>query len=155
MTEKTLSVTAIKHGIAIDHIRAGQALHIIQVFQLDRDGSHITAGINLSSKGLGKKDIIKITDADFSENLLHGISVFAPEATINLIENFKVIKKFSVSTPEEIKRVLICPNPKCITNHEPDDSYFHIDTQKNDIKLLCHYCEKSFDLTDIHAYNPL
>lgn len=154
MVEKTLSVTAIENGMVIDHIRAGQALSIIQVFELNRDTYRITVGLNLTSHGLGKKDIIKVKDCIFNEDLAHGISVFAPEATINVIENFEVIKKISVNTPKAIKRVLICPNKKCITNHEPDDSFFHVLADNKQIKLVCHYCERPFLLQDIKAYQP-
>jgi aspartate carbamoyltransferase regulatory subunit len=149
---RQLSVNAIEQGIVIDHIQAGQALPIIHVFQLNKRHDQITIGLNLTTQTGLKKDLIKIENCVMDEDLAHGIAVFSPQATINLIEDFTVSKKITVSTPKLIQRVLLCPNPKCITNHEPDPSCFHVQTSSQNVILLCHYCEKKFELQDIKSF---
>lgn len=43
--------------------------------------------------------------------------------------------------PDELKGIVKCNNPKCITNNEPMQTWFHvIDKEKGLLK--CHYCEK-------------
>lgn len=154
MVATTLSVTAIENGLVIDHIRRGRAAAILSVFRLSEQGTKVTVGLNLQSISLTCKDIIKIEGKAISNDLAHGIAVFAPEATINVIKDFKVVDKISVHTPEHIAKVLICPNPRCITNHEPDPSLFHVEQQSQKTKLCCHYCEKIYDLDAITAFNP-
>ena len=142
---KTLSVAAIKNGTVIDHIPAGQALRIIRLLNLITSKHKITLGLNLPSKSMGHKDVLKIEARILSEAEASDVIVFAPKATINLIENFEVTKKISPRLPEAIKNVFICPNAICITHTEPVASFFYIDEQNKRIKLTCKYCEKRFD----------
>ena len=57
---ETLSVSAIKNGTVIDHISPGQALRIIQLLSLPSSKYTVTIGLNLHSKLIGIKDLIKI-----------------------------------------------------------------------------------------------
>ena len=142
---KTLSVSAIKNGTVIDHIRSGQALRIMRLLRMLHDKQKITLGLNLTSKRIGTKDIIKIENRALSNEEANEIVVFAPEATINIIENFEVIQKVKTHLPEKIANVFLCPNPDCITRHEHVISLFHIEERGAHIKLSCHFCEKTFD----------
>ncbi|MHB1948210.1 MAG: aspartate carbamoyltransferase regulatory subunit [Gammaproteobacteria bacterium] len=144
-TLETLSVAAIKNGTVIDHITAGQALHIIYLLSLNKSKSRITIGMQLPSKTMGTKDIIKVEDRVLSEDEANEIVVFAPTATINVIKDYEVIKKYTTHLPATMKSVFICPNPTCITQSEPIDTFFYISQQGKQIKLTCHYCEKPFD----------
>lgn len=142
---KTLSVAAIKNGTVIDHIPTGQALRIIRLLNLTNSKHKITLGLNLPSKSMGHKDLIKIEARLLSEAEASDIIVFAPKAIINIIENFEVTKKISTRLPEIIKGVFLCPNLVCITHTEPIPSFFYIEEQSKRIKLICKYCEKQFD----------
>jgi aspartate carbamoyltransferase regulatory subunit len=142
---KTLSVAAIKNGTVIDHIPAGQALRIIRLLKLLKEKHTTTLGLNLPSKRLQHKDIIKIENRVLNEMEANEVTIFAPEATINIINNFEVIKKISTRLPEHIIGIFICPNPVCITHNEPIDSCFYISEHGKNIKLTCKYCEKQFD----------
>lgn len=142
---KTLSVAAIKNGTVIDHIRAGQALRIMRFLRvLDAKKNKATLGLNLPSKLLGTKDIIKIENRALTNDEANEIVIFAPEATINLIQDFEVIQKFTTHLPASIANVFLCPNPPCITHTEAIETRFAIEDGKH-IKLRCHYCEKTFD----------
>src|SRR3990167_4815959 len=110
--EKTLSVTAINNGTVIDHIPAGQAITILRLLKLVDHKNQITIGLNLmGSRGL--KDLIKMENRYLSEREAHEIAIFAPDATINVIKDFKVIKKQSALLPETIVDIMRCPNPRC------------------------------------------
>ena len=60
---KVQEVRAIENGTVIDHIPSDQLFKIIRIMQLDRAPQRITFGINLESKRMGSKAIIKIADA--------------------------------------------------------------------------------------------
>lgn len=142
---KTLSVSAIKDGTVIDHIRAGDALRVIHLFRLLDAKNMVTLGLNLPSRRLGLKDLIKIENRVFSKNEANEIAIFIPEATINIVKNFEVIEKIATELPPTISNIFRCPNPKCITHNERAESIFYVEEQGKKVKLICHYCEKAFD----------
>lgn len=142
--EKTLSVSAIEHGVSIDHIPAGQAIRIVTLLGLASHKNKITIGLNLQSKQQGLKDIIKIQNRKLSEQEQHEVALIAPNATINFIENYQVIKKIKTSPPEYIVDHMRCPNPTCITNQDPMSSYFYVKQSNGCIRLICKFCEKSY-----------
>ena len=150
---KTLSVSAIKNGTVIDHIRAGQALRIVRLLGLlENNKNQVTLGLNLRSKLIGKKDLIKIENRVLTNEEANEIVIFAPEATINIIKDFDVIQKINTHLPNVIANVFICPNPVCVTHNEPVESVFHIEEQGKHIKLTCHYCEKIFDRDQVKVH---
>jgi aspartate carbamoyltransferase regulatory subunit len=142
---KTLSVSAIKNGTVIDHIRGGQALRIMRLLRVLEDKNKTTLGLNLPSKLLGIKDLIKIEARVLTHDEANEIMIFAPEATINIIKDFEVLHKIKTHLPATISGVFTCPNPICITHHEPIASFFNIAERGQRINLVCHYCEKTFD----------
>lgn len=148
----TLSVMAIKNGSVIDHIPVGQAVAIIRLLQLNDTAHQMTLGLNLHSVGMGLKDLIKIENRVLSEREIEQISVLAPHATINIIIDFKVAKKIKVKLPQTIRGLLRCPNLACITRHEKVESFFSLVPDKENLKLTCYYCEKSFTRTDMREY---
>ena len=149
MKEKTLSVSAIKEGTAIDHIRAGQALKIVRLLRFAAEGRRVTIGLNLKSGSLGLKDIIKIEDVFLTPSQAAQIAIFSPSATVNVIENYKVAKKFRVEMPEAIGSVLACPNSRCVTNGESLPTLFTVEENNSQVTLRCHFCEKSFSRDEI------
>lgn len=141
----TLAVSAIQNGTVIDHIAAGQGLRIIRLLALHNSSFKITIGLRLPSQLIGNKDLIKIEDRILTPHEANEIVIFAPAATINLIENFVVVQKIKTYLPKEIKNVFICPNPTCITQTEFTPSHFYIEQQTKTTQLMCHYCEKIFE----------
>ena len=141
----TLMVSAIHHGTVIDHIPHGQAIRIIYLLSLLDRQYQMMLGINLKSTRTGKKDLIKIENCFLTEEEVSRIVAFAPSATINLIENFSVIKKMSAGLPPTIRAVFVCPNPACITHAGVIETVFHLSEENHKIHLDCHYCEKTFD----------
>ena len=144
MDNKRLSVEAIENGTVIDHIPAGLGLAILRQFKLLHYGSAVTVGFNLPSKTQGSKDIIKISGVAFDDEAANRLALFAPEATVNTIANFKVVAKRHLTLPDEIAEVFRCPNANCASHGEPVKSRFSIRGQGSQTKLKCHYCEKTF-----------
>jgi len=145
-------VFAIDAGTVIDHINAGQALKIIRILNLAEQHRVVSIGLNFTSKRLQFKDIIKVENMELSTEEINRVAIFAPHATINIIRNFKVYKKRKVEIPKIIDYVVVCPNPKCITNNEETNSKFYVISKNGQLKLKCHYCEKIFEEKDIREY---
>ena len=57
---KTRLVSAIDNGVVIDHIPAGQSLKIMRLLHAVNSKQRVTLGLNLRSKTLKLKDLIKI-----------------------------------------------------------------------------------------------
>ena len=152
MMEKTLSVSAINDGTVIDHITPGGALTIVHLLKIIASQYQVTVGINLSSRSMGLKDLIKIENRKLTKKEVHEIAVFAPNATINFVKNYKIEKKIKASLPDIVEKILVCPNRYCITNSEALDSCFFVEEFKNKIKLRCKYCEKNFEREEIKNY---
>lgn len=144
MEKKQYSVEAIQNGTVIDHIPAGKGLAILRQFKLLHYGSAVTVGFNLPSKTQGSKDIIKITGVGLDDAAANRLALFAPEAVVNVIEDFKVVSKRRLSMPSEISEVFRCPNTNCASHGEPVKSRFYVRTQNAQTRLKCHYCEKTY-----------
>ena len=140
--EPTLVVSKIRCGTVIDHIPAGRALEILNVLGINgKEGYRMAILMNVESKKLGKKDIIKIEGKRLSPEDLNVIALLAPNATINIIEDFAVVEKHKVVIPDVIINVLRCPNPTCITNKKGEviETRFRV-LSREPLKLQCEYC---------------
>ena len=145
MGRKELVVSALENGTVLDHIPAENVYKALRILNLKGIENQITIGINLNSKQHGKKGIIKIADKFFEDNELNRLALLAPEATVNVIRDFKVVEKKKVELPKEIFGIAKCRNPKCVTNHQPITTRFTVNVKGNETSLLCHYCEKISD----------
>ena len=139
--KKELQVAALENGTVIDHIPSDKLFTVVSLLNLKDMDSNITIGYNLDSKKLGMKGIIKIADKFFTDEEINRISVVAPNIKLNVIRNYAVVEKKEAIMPDELKGIVKCNNPKCITNNEPMQTWFHV-TDKEKGLLKCHYCEK-------------
>ena len=136
-------VKPINNGTVIDHIAGGQALNVLKILGISgTTGATVSVVMNVESKKLGKKDIVKVEDRELREEELNRIALIAPAASINIIRNCRVIEKRPVDLPDEIVGVVRCQNPNCISNtHEPIKSRMLVKV-KNPVLLRCLYCEQ-------------
>ncbi|MEZ5315136.1 MAG: aspartate carbamoyltransferase regulatory subunit [Chlamydiales bacterium] len=139
-----LSVAAIEYGTVIDHIPAKTGLRIAHLLKLASYRHQVTLGLNLPSKTMGYKDLLKVEGREVSESEASQIAIFAPKATINIIQNFELVKKFSVTLPEKIEGILHCSNEHCVTNHQEILTRFKVSVSSHLISLKCYYCDKHF-----------
>ena len=139
---KELKITPIKDGTVIDHITPGNAIKVLHILKLpESTSSVVSAAINVRSK-MGKKDIVKIENRELDPKEVDKIALIAPKATINIIRNFGVIKKYKVHIPEEVVGIVKCSNPTCISNSkEPVKSRFLL-VSKDPPLIKCYYCER-------------
>jgi aspartate carbamoyltransferase regulatory subunit len=149
---RAFKVFTIEDGTVIDHIDAGQALKIISILNLTSENHIVTAGFNFPSSKMGYKDIIKVENRVLTQDEANRVAIFAPHASINIIENYEVEKKFSIHIPDTIEQLIICPNPNCITNHDRMHSFFYVKQNGHGLELKCKYCEKVFAREDILEY---
>ncbi len=139
--DKHLHVAALRNGTVIDHIPSDKLFTVVSLLGLEHMSNNITIGFNLSSEKLGKKGIIKIADKYFCDEEINRLSIVAPHIKLNIIRDYEVVEKKEVHMPDDLKSILKCANPKCITNNEPMPTLFHVLDKENCV-LKCHYCEK-------------
>lgn len=141
-TNTSLEVSAIENGTVIDHIPSQSLFKVMDILGLENITNRITFGNNLESKRIGTKAIIKISDMYVDRNNLNRIAIFAPEARVSYIKNFEVNEKVKLAVPDTFEGYIKCANPMCITNKEAGVPLKFIVTDKNDVAMRCHYCEK-------------
>ena len=125
-----LKIRAIENGTVIDHITANKSLHILKILGLpDSETKNVTVAMNVSSKEIGRKDIVKIENRELNHEELDQIALIAPKASVKIIK---------------------CTNSKCITNYanEPIAPKFNVINNHPQV-VRCHYCEKLIKTEDI------
>lgn len=138
-----LKVSALENGTVIDHIPAASLFHAIRILKLDKVENQVYFGTNLSSKKYGTKGLIKVRDRFFENDEINKIALVAPTATFIEIKDYEVVNKHQIKTPEIVENFVKCFNPNCITNHQQIPTKFRVITDKGELKLRCHYCEKT------------
>jgi aspartate carbamoyltransferase regulatory subunit len=149
--DEKIRIVKIHDGTVIDHIRAGKALEVLKILGITgQEGNIVTLAMNINSSRIEKKDIVKVEHRFLKEEEVDRIALVAPEATINLIEDFKIIKKTRVELPETITGIFECPNQRCVTNkeREPIRSKYEV-VSKKPLLLKCLYCWTMVEEQDI------
>lgn len=148
-TNKTeRQVAAIKNGTVIDHIPAEKTYQVVNLLQLQTLDTPVTIGYNYPSQKIGRKGIIKVSDKFFTDEEISRLSVVAPNVVLNVIKDYEVVEKKTVTTPDELRGIVKCNNPKCITNNEPMQTVFNV-VDKVHVILKCHYCDKEQQIEDV------
>ncbi len=148
---KELVVSKIKEGTVIDHINAGKALLVLKILKI-QPGTDlmVSMAMNVPSSKMGKKDIVKVEGMFIRDEELNKIALISPNATINLIRDYEIERKFKVSPPAVVEGVLKCPNHACISNaeREPITAKFYIKTEQMRVTARCHYCGRKIESLD-------
>ena len=148
MAKKEMLVAAIENGTVIDHIPASRTFQVVSLLGLKYAETPVTIGYNFLSEKVGQKGIIKVSNKFFTDDEISRLSVVAPKVVLNIIHNYEVVEKKTVETPDELRGIVKCNNPVCITNNEPMPTIFHvIDKEKGICK--CHYCDKEQDMNKV------
>ena len=134
-----MKIDAIINGIVIDHISAGSGMKLYELLKLDSLDATVAIIKNVSSRKMGKKDIIKI-DADIPVDI-DVIGFVDPKATVNIIRGGKLVEKRTIGLPKCLHGVIKCKNPRCITSCEQElEQIFKLTDEKEKI-YRCMYCE--------------
>ena len=134
-----MNIDSITNGIVIDHISAGKGMELYQFLGLENLDCPVALIKNVSSKVMGKKDIIKI-DADIAIDI-DVIGYVDPGTTVNIIKNCQLVEKRTLELPEMLTNVIKCKNPRCITSTEQEINHVFKLTDKDNGVYRCLYCE--------------
>ncbi len=141
-TLKQHKVRAIKNGTVIDHLPENSIFKVLKLLKLEDSCTPIIFGMNLDSKRMGKKSIIKMVDVYCQEEELAYLALVAPAARVSIIKDFVVAEKREIEPPTLVEGFVKCVNPMCITNHETITTRFTTQNEFGELLLKCRYCEK-------------
>ena len=143
MVENTLNIGKISEGFVLDHIKAGKSMDIYKYLKLDQLDCCVAIIKNAKSNKMGKKDIIKIEcpidiiDLDILGFIDHNI-------TVNVIKGDRIVEKKELKLPKQVKNVIKCKNPRCVTSIEQElDQIFILADEEKEV-YRCKYCEEKY-----------
>ena len=115
-------------------------MRIYQLLHLEELDCPVAILKNVPSKKMGKKDIIKISDADLHLDFAV-IGYVDPEITVNVIREGTCVEQKHVELPEELENVIRCKNPRCITTTEQELPHIFRLADRHDGIYRCIYCD--------------
>ncbi|SHI37026.1 aspartate carbamoyltransferase regulatory subunit [Parasporobacterium paucivorans] len=138
-----LNVGKLEHGLVLDHIQSGKAMSIYQFLRLDKLDCQVAIIKNARSNVMQKKDIIKI-EGPLELLDLNILGYIDHNITINIIENGEIIEKKKLTLPKEVRNILKCKNPRCITSIEQELPQVFLLTSEENETYSCMYCEEQY-----------
>ena len=134
-----MNIDSIKNGFVLDHIKAGKSMEIYNHLELDKLDCTVAIIKNVHSKKMGMKDIIKI-DSDMKIDL-DVLGYIDSDITVNIIKDGVLSEKKKLTLPAQIKDVIKCKNPRCITSTEQELVHMFKLTDREKGVYRCMYCE--------------
>ena len=138
-----LNISGIHEGFVLDHIQAGMSMQIYRDLKLDKLDCTVAIIKNAKSNKMGKKDIIKVEcpiealDLDILGFIDHNI-------TVNVIKGDRIVDKKILSLPKQVRNVIKCKNPRCVTSVEQELDQIFILTDEEKEVYRCKYCEEKY-----------
>lgn len=136
-----LTINSIRDGIVIDHIKAGRGIKIFNYLKLDEVEFRVALIMNVDSKQLGRKDMIKIENVIDIDYAILGL--IDPNITVNIIRNEQREKKINLKLPSKIQNVIKCKNPRCITASERSINHIFYLVNEEKKEYRCFYCDEA------------
>ena len=137
-----MNIDGINTGYVIDHIKAGKGFELYHLLGLDKADCTVAIIQRASSGKYGAKDIIKI-DADIPIDY-DLIGYISPDITVNIVKDRELVKKFKPNPPAELRNVIECRNPRCITSQEQDIVHQFWLADPVNKKYRCVYCDSVY-----------
>lgn len=134
-----MNIDSIKNGVVLDHIKAGNSMEIYYHLELDKLDCTVAIIKHVSSKKMGFKDIIKI-DSEMQIDL-DVLGYIDSDITVNIIKDGVLCEKKKLTLPTQIKDVIKCKNPRCITTTEQDLPHVFKLADPETKTYRCIYCE--------------
>jgi len=151
--DKELSVNPIRRGTVLDRLDSG-TIKIIDLL-LEKAGAYkkgqgpIIQARNCPSPSMGKKEILFLPDRFIPYWLLAVIKLIAPSMRVIVLKN-NTYKKLEFPVARSVPDIFVCPNPNCITNHDPEaKTAFDVIGDHN---IKCVYCENVSTKGEIIAH---
>ncbi len=146
-----LNVGKIEEGFVLDHIKAGQSLSIYHHLRLDKLDCTVAIIKNARSGKMDKKDILKV-ECDIDMLNLDILGFIDHNITVNVIKDGMIVEKKDLVLPKQIRGVIKCKNPRCITSIEQELPHvFLLADEKKEI-YRCKYCDEKFDKISFYKY---
>ena len=92
---------------------------------------------------MGKKDILKV-ECDIDNLNLDVLGFIDHNITVNIIKGEKIVEKRELHLPKEVKNIVQCKNPRCITSTEQGLDQIFLLTDAKTATYRCKYCEEKF-----------
>ena len=93
---------------------------------------------------MGRKDIIKVEGNVLDKIDLDILGYIDHSITVNIIKDQVIVEKRALTLPAEIRNVLRCRNPRCITSIEQELPHiFYLADEKKEI-YRCRYCDEKY-----------
>ncbi|SDB42725.1 MULTISPECIES: aspartate carbamoyltransferase regulatory subunit [unclassified Butyrivibrio] len=138
-----LNVGKIEEGFVLDHIKAGRSMQIYHHLGLDRLDCTVAIIKNARSNVMGKKDILKV-ECDIDTLDLAVLAFIDHNITVNVIKEGEIVEKRALFLPHEIKNVIKCHNPRCISSIEQELPHiFYLADEEKEI-YRCKYCDEKY-----------
>ena len=138
-----LNVGKIEEGFVLDHIKAGKSLDLYEHLQLDKLDCTVAIIKNARSEKMGKKDILKV-ECNIDRLDLDVLAFIDHNITVNVIKNGEIVAKKDLVLPQQIKNVIKCRNPRCITSIEQELPHIFVLADKEKEIYRCKYCEEKY-----------
>lgn len=138
-----LNVGKIEEGFVLDHIKAGKSLDIYEHLQLDKLDCTVAIIKNARSDKMGKKDILKV-ECDINTLDLDILAYIDHNITVNVIRGGEIEEKKVLELPKQIKNVIKCHNPRCITSIEQELPHIFCLADAEKEIYRCKYCEQKY-----------
>ncbi|MEE8186296.1 MAG: aspartate carbamoyltransferase regulatory subunit [Nitrososphaerales archaeon] len=150
MSERDLLIRRIQNGTVLDHLKAGSSLHVFSALDISgEDGNQVSVAMNVPSKRIVKKDIIKVENRFLRAEETNRLALMAPNASVNIVRDYKVVEKRNVEVPSSFVNIFKCTNPTCITNsNEPIVPELKV-IRSNPAVLQCRYCSRILQVEEV------
>ena len=137
-----LNVGQLNEGVVLDHIEAGKSMSIYKYLKLDRMDCCVAIIKNAHSNKMGKKDIIKV-ECPIDQLDLNVLGFIDHRITVNIIRDGLRAEKRCLELPAEVRGVIRCRNPRCITSVEQElEQVFRLTDRENRV-YRCWYCDSA------------
>ncbi len=144
-----LNVGKIEEGFVLDHIKAGKSFALYEHLQLDRLDYPVAIIKNAKSNKMGKKDILKI-ECDINSLDLDVLAIIDHNITVNIIKDGEIVEKKELTLPKQIRNVIHCHNPRCITSIEQELPHIFVLADEQKQIYRCKYCEEKYSENSQH-----
>ena len=138
-----LNISGIHEGFVLDHIQAGMSFQIYHDLQLDKLDCTVAIIKNAKSNKMGKKDIIKV-ECPLEALDLEILGFIDHNITVNVVKGDRIVEKKALTLPLEVKNVIKCKNPRCLTSIEQELDQVFLLTDPTKEVYRCKYCEEKY-----------
>ena len=136
-----LNIGVLQEGFVLDHIEAGKSMEIYNYLNLNKFDCCVAIIKNARSNKMERKDILKV-ECDIDTLNLDILGFIDHNITVNVIKDGRIVEKRQLSLPKEIKHVIKCKNPRCITSIEQGLPHIFVLTDPEKEIYRCKYCEE-------------